>query len=518
MRWLAALIALLLASSVFANQVTVDARTLKMNDLATITVTLEGAFAASDYVDIPLHNLAFVGEPSVSSEFAWINGDVQRRKVFRYRARPIAPGAARVGPIELSAEDGQLERLAAVVLTVEADRAAATNDAGQIVRELRATGRDLFFVVAEIEKQTVYEGEPVVVTWMMYNGTSLQQWQVVNIPRLGDFWSEELTREERAERLYVGDVMVQRMPIRRVALYPLRSGRLRVEGMTVEAAVMRGSRRGPFSMYEGTLVEAAFTSAPLDLDVKPIPPGTQLDAVGDFVLNCEPPLQRGNGPAVLRVSLVGRGNVRAAVPPRFERPVDGTLQVEGGAVTVDRDSPGGEMTRRWNYLIFPSSGGPLEIPPLTLRTFAPAKNARQELRCAGAFLDVVAARGPEPARSAPPAPQVRRPVPWRWIGGGAALLAAALIAVPRVRRELALRNEARRIVEDATPAEIRARMEARVQIDVREASDRGDAWRALRSLLDAADRERDIAVNAEEELVRRVRDVLRFTERRRSDG
>ncbi|HEX8408994.1 MAG TPA: BatD family protein [Thermoanaerobaculia bacterium] len=509
-RWLAALVASFFASSALANQVTVDVRTLKMNDLATITVTLEGSFAANDYVDVPLHNLSFVGEPSVSSEFAWINGDVTRRKVFRYRARPIAPGAARVGPIELSAEDGQAERLNAIALTVEADRAAATNDAEQIVRELQATGRDLFFVVAEIEKQSVYQGEPVVITWVMYNGSSLQQWQVVNIPKLADFWSEELTREERPERLYVADVMVQRMPIRRVALYPLRSGRLRVEGMTVEGAIMRGSRRGPFSMYEGTMVEAAFTSAPVDLDVKPIPPGTPVDAVGDFVLNCEPPLQRGNGPAVLRVSLVGRGNVRAALPPRFERPVDGTLQVEGGAVSIDRDSPGGEMTRRWNYLVFPSTGGPLEIPPLTLRTFAPAKNARQELRCASAFLDVVAVREPEPAKSTVPEAQVRRPIPWRWIGGGAALLVAALIAFPRVRRELALRREARQIVEDATPAEIRARMEARVQIDVREASDRGDAWRSLRSLLDAADRERDIAVNAEDELVRRVREVLRI--------
>jgi len=506
--WIAVLL-LLLASSALANDLTVDTRSLKMNDLATIVVTLEGSFAANDYVDIPLQNLSFVGEPSVSSEFAWINGDVTRRKVFRYRARPIAPGAARVGPIELSAEDGQVDRLNAIALVVEADRAAATNDAEQILRELRATGRDPFFVVAEVEKQTLYEGEPVVITWVMYNGSSLQQWQVVNIPKLADFWSEELTREERAERVYVADVMVQRMPIRRVALYPLRSGRLRVEGMTVEAAIMRGTRRGPFSMYEGAMVEAAFTSAPVDLDVKPIPPGAPVDAVGDFVLNCEPPLQRGNGPAVLRVSLVGRGNARAAVPPRFERAVDGTLQIEGGAVTIDRDA-GGEMTRRWNYLIFPATGGPLEIPPLTLRTFAPAKNARQEVRCASAFLDVVAARVPEPAPTTAPDTNVRRPIPWRWLGGGAALLIAALLAFPRVRRELAVRREARAIVQDATPAEIRARMEARVQIDVREASDRGDAWRALRSLLDAAERERDIAVNAEEELLHRVRDLLRI--------
>jgi hypothetical protein len=47
-----------------------------------------------------------------------------------------------------------------------------------------------------------------------------------------------------------------------------------------------------------------------------------------------------------------------------------------------------------------------------------------------------------------------------------------------------------------------------LDIDVREQSDRGDAYRALRSLLDAAERDRDIAVDAEDEIARRVREVL----------
>jgi hypothetical protein len=51
-------------------------------------------------------------------------------------------------------------------------------------------------------------------------------------------------------------------------------------------------------------------------------------------------------------------------------------------------------------------------------------------------------------------------------------------------------------------------MQQRVTIDVRESSDRGDAWRALLSILDAAERERDIAEGAEKEIARRVAEVL----------
>jgi hypothetical protein len=492
---------------------TVDTRTLRMNDHATITVVVEGSFAANDYVDIPLDNLAFVGEPYVASEFAWINGQVMRRKVFRYRVRPVAPGVGRVGPLELTAEDGQFERVNAIELQVLPDRAAGSNDPAAVLRELLAAGREPFFVVAEVEQPSVFVGEPVVVTWVMYNAAIVQSWQVVTIPKLADFWSEELTRNEDPERVYLDDVMVQRLPIRRVALFPLRSGRLRVEGMTVEGAVMRPSRRGPFSIFEGDLVEASFTSAPIDIDVRPFPAGAPVDVVGDLSLTCDPPVQRGTGPVVIRVELSGAGNVRAAVAPRFAGAVDGTVQFEGGQVTVQRDPARLEMTRRWQILIFPARPGPLEIPPLVTTTFVPAAGIRRELRCASAILDVVAAKAPEVAAARPLPAAAPRRVPGRWIFAFAAIGLALLVILPRAWRELAIRREARELVHGASAAEIRMRLEQRVSFDLREASDRGDAWRALRSLLDAAERERDIAAGAGEEIVQRIRELLRIIRR-----
>lgn len=505
-RTLVAVLALLPAAGMLANTITVDVRTLRMNDLATVTVTVEDSFAENDFVDVPLRNLAFVGEPWVSSEFAWTNGVVTRRKVFRYRARPLAPGPAVVGPVDLRAEDGKVQRLGAIALNVLADRASASNDAEVVLRELQAAGREPFFVVAEVDKTSAYVGEAVVITWVMYNASTVQQWQVVTAPKLADFWSEELGREETMERLYLGDTMVQRTPIRRVALFPLRSGRLRVEGMTAEAALLRRTRSGPFGLFEGEMVEATFTSAPVELEVKPLPPGPA-DAVGELALSCETPVQRGSGPVVLRVKLQGLGNLRSAVPPRFERGVEGTLQVEGGEVRV-LGTTRPEMERRWQYLIFPARAGTMGVPALTMTVFVPSSGVRRELRCAGSLLDVVAARAPEVAREGPPPAPPPRRIPWEWIAAAGAIVAALLAGVPRAIRGMRLEREAREIVRGASPAEIRARMESRVTFDVREASDRGDAWRALRSLLDAAERERDIASGADGEILRRVREVL----------
>ena len=498
----------LLAIPAAANDLIVDTRTLQSNDLVTITVSLEGAFASLDAVDIPLHNLRIAGEPSVSSEFAWINGQVVRRKVFRYRARPLEAGAAQVGPVVLTAPDGQRDLLPAIALQVLPDRASGSNDAEVVLRELVSTGRDPLFVVAEADKRSVFVGEPILVTWWLYNAASVQQWHVVALPKLVDFWSEERPRNEQPERVYVGDTIMQRMPVRRVTLFPLRSGTLRIGGLSIEAAIMRRIRRGPFSMYEGELVETTFTSAPLEVEVKPLPPGAPVDAVGDLSLICTTPVQRNNGPVVINVTLTGIGNVRAATAPRFDGEVAGRVQVEEGEVTVSRDEAAFGMARQWRYLIFPAASAPLQVPALTMRVFDPAAGARRELRCGLSFVNAVMASGPEAPAAATAAETAFAPAVWRWGAAAAALFAIALLAVPRIRRELQLRRAVREIVEDATPAEIRARVEARLAVDVREQSDRGDAYRALRSLLDAAERDRDIAVDAEDEIARRVRDLL----------
>jgi hypothetical protein len=507
-RLLLVVVAFCFAFSVHANELTVDRNRIQVNDLIQITLSLEGTFASSDEPTIPVSNLAIVGEPSQSSEFTWINGQVTRRKVYRYRARPLAAGAARVGPLVLNASDGQRETLRAIEIEVMPDRASGSNDPEVVLRELVASGREPLFVIAEIDRTSAYVGEPVTVTWWLYNAAVVQQWQIAMVPKLVEFWVEEQTRNETPERVYVGDVMVQRVPVRRTVLFPLQSGHLIIGGVTVQAAILRRRSTGPFAIFAGELIESTFTSASLGLDVKAIPPGPAVDAIGNLSLACASPLQKNEGPVLLRVTLSGLGNLRAASAPRFEEKVAGTVQIEGGEVTVVRDEGAFAMSRQWRYLIFPERSGLLDLPPLSMRIFDPASGARRDLRCGTSFVNAVTAQAPEAAL--PAVTPSQRPLPWPILIGATAFVLAALLFVPRLLRELKLRREVNEIVRDATPAEIRARIEARMPIDLREPTERGDAMRALRSLLDAAERDRDIAVDAEKEIARRVRDVLEF--------
>ena len=504
-----------IALRAFANDLSVDPRTLQMNDLTTITVSLEGTFANAETINVPLDNLAFVGEPWVSTEFAWINNDVVRRKIFRFRARPLLPGPGRVGPLELRSSDGQRDTLAAIAVQVMPDRISASNDPEAVLRDLVATGRPPLFLVAESDKKEVWTGEQVLVTWYLYNGATVDNWQIVNVPKLPDFWSEEIdTRSSEAERVWVGERAMSRIRLRRVALYPLRSGTLQVGGMSVEAGVLE-RLRGPYSIFEGNLVETTFTSAPLALNVRPLPAGPPVSAIGEFTLTCDEPKQRNGGPVIVDVTLAGSGNVRGATPPRFAGRVDGNVQMEAGPVSVSRGEDGSvSMIRKWRAMLFPAQAGTLESPAMTMTVFSPSAGARKTLQCEAQTFGnaAVSAAGREASRlpggGTPPDQPARTPA-FRWAIAIALIMLVGVITVPRVKKEIAIRRQVREIVRSG---EIRARVDARLGVDaaslLNERSDRGDAYRALRSLLDTIDRDRDIGVDRKRELTRRVREVL----------
>jgi len=510
-----AVLCFLLTARLFANDLQVDKHTLSVDDSVTITVSLTDAFASLDSVPLPLQNLVIDGSPSVSSEFSWINGQSTRRKVFTYVAHPRGAGAALIGPVVLRTSDGQVETMAPVSIQVLPDRTSGSNDPVRILHELLATGRDPIFLVAEAEKTSAFVGEQVIVTWTIYNAANVQQHGLGDFPKFSDFWTEELdVRNETLQQVVVGGVPMQKLVIRRVALFPLRSGTLTVEPMSIEGQVMRRSEIGnPFGLFEGTLFDIHRRSAALTIEARPIPPGPPVATVGDVSMQCQAPQQKSGGPMSIDVVMSGRANLRAAPPPAFVRALDGSMQIAEKGVTVERRE--GTMTRRWKFLIFPSSSGVFVVPPLVSTILTPA-GARRDLRCEerSVLVEAASAAANPPAASTAPhdarLDAARRSLPAAGVLAAIAILIA--IAGPRMQRAMRIRRETRSLLRE-TPAETRGAVDTWLvasgsdpSLLVREQSDRGDAYRALRSLLDAAERDR---LTAEPDEIRaRVREVI----------
>ena len=503
------------AGTAGANDLSVDRHSVRVGESVTITLSLEDAFATIDDADVPARNLIVDPTPSVSSEFSWINGSIVRRKVFRFSARAVSPGPAQVGPLTITLPDGERESFPAIALQVLPDRAAGSNDPVTVLRELLSSGRDPFFVVGEMDKTEAVVGEQVVVTWWLYNAASVQEWQIGSVPKLAEFWVEEVdVRNAQPVQSFVADYAMQRMPIRRVALYALRSGTLPIGSMEVEAAVMRRTTSGPFGLFEGNVVDVSFSSAPLSVTIHPLPAGA-VPLVGDLSLRCTTPRQKNGGPVVMEATLAGRGNLRSASAPRFESAPSADVQLVERGASLDRALLP-SMTRRWEFVLFPARGGAMAIPALILPAFSPTMKANRVLRCEGSTLNVTAvdrSQGvAQPSSSPSRATSNVRNILLIAIALALAVFVASAIARAVARRRLLSRRIAL-LVRDRSPSQIRDAVHERLGengIDVallmRENSDRGDAYRALRSLLDGLEHDRMTA--GATELQRRVRDLL----------
>ena len=496
------LLFLLFALPLHANELTVDKRTLLPDDSLTITLTLQDAFAGAEDVNLPLQNLVIDSGPSVSSEFQWINGASSRRKVFRWSAHPKGAGEAAVGPLVLQAPDGERDTLPAIAVQVIARPALTSNDPAAVLREMLAIGRDPIFVTVDVDHSSVLAGEEAVVTWTLYNATSVQQWALADLPKLDDFWVEEIdVRHEEPQQIVIDGVPVQRLIIRRAALFPLHAGRLTVPPLAINAAVLqrRGRSNDLFGEFEGIVTEVHRESPPVAIDARPLP--SPEEVVGDVALRCDPPVQRNGGPVAVNVTMSGRANLRSAPPPRFTGAIDGSVQIIDRGVTIDRGRDAVTMTRRWEYLLFPSKAGPLTVPALA---------SRADLRCEARTLTVTPAAPEPPPPALSEVPRVRPMEQLRvaapWIGGIALLAVVAVIARPPIAKALRRRRETKRAA-----AGVDAWLATR-GIDpamlATETSDRGEAYRALRSIREAVERDRIPAAEARDEIEQRIADLV----------
>ena len=218
-------------------------------------------------------------------------------------------------------------------------------------------------------------------------------------------------------------------------------------------------------------------------------------------------MQTNGGPVTMEVVLSGRGNVRAAARPRFDAAVAGAVEVEDGRVTTARTDDGVTSSRRWKFLVFPEQTGRMTMPSMSLNVFVPSIAERRVLRCSAQTFD--AATAAAPADDAPGvAHQIDRRTWLPWVLGATILVLFAMLVLPRARRAFALRRGVAQLVRDRTPAEIREAVDARFRNLRDEPSPRGDAYRALRALLVAAERDRVVADESGVEIERRIRDLL----------
>lgn len=256
----------------------------------------------------------------------------------------------------------------------------------------RGTGRynnhAQIFVRAEVDRDKVYKGQQVVVSYYLYRRVRAMNLQVSQFPTLNGFLREELEMPVMQPRLdsepvVIDGVPYQRSLLARYAAYPLQEGKLKVDPLGLKYSYFGESGlsddgEDPFLNFFKQLAprEGASQSDPIYVQVMPLPtqgrPANFSGGVGDFSITSAVDKYdvRANEPVTLTVKIEGQGNVAAIGEPKVSWP--GPIEYYDSKGTV-HSGKGGVGSKIFDILLIPRRPGSVTLPPMELSYFDPAQ-------------------------------------------------------------------------------------------------------------------------------------------------
>ncbi|MBL7715691.1 MAG: protein BatD [Bdellovibrionales bacterium] len=250
------------------------------------------------------------------------------------------------------------------------------------------------FVRAEVDKDHVYKGEQVIVSYYLYARVRVFNVQVDKYPTFTGFLREDLdipvvtSNRFNWERVNLDGVPYQRGLLARYALYPLKEGNLDVDTMALRAShysqrpgmpeVDEDDPFAPFMNFFQSMapVSSTSTSDRVPVQVTPLPaegrPADFGGAVGEFdIVSATDRYQiRAGEPLTLTVKIEGRGNPSIIEEPKVQWPSGFQVYETKGRT---KSGKGGVGERIFEILLIPKNAGTLEIPGIPLSYFDPKK-------------------------------------------------------------------------------------------------------------------------------------------------
>lgn len=334
--------------------------------------------------------------PNQSTSMQIINGAVSGSLTYSYYLQPRSIGKFTIGSASISYKGGTLKSDLLKIEVVKGSSRPKQNNAqgsdisGNMDEEIAKN----CFVRAIPDKQKIYQGEQVTVTYKLYTRLNIaSQMSVSKLPQYQGFWSEELeTSPNITFTTEVLDGKQYRVGIlKRAALFPTQSGELSVTPFELKVPVqIQKKRKSGNSIFDdffndpffgvGETVEYTAKSNTLKINVLPLPeknkPVSFAGAVGQFQLSSsiDKNITKTNEPVSVKLNISGSGNIQLLNIPEVELPTGLEKYEPKTDEQVNRANRVNGI-KKIEYLLVPRNPGKKEIPPINFSYFDPEKNS-----------------------------------------------------------------------------------------------------------------------------------------------
>ncbi|MBN1199255.1 MAG: protein BatD [Bacteroidales bacterium] len=252
------------------------------------------------------------------------------------------------------------------------------------------------FLKAYVSNDNPFQGEGTMVTYKLFTKVPIAQISISKLSSFQGFWSQNMLKDNERFPQYNQTIDGEQYvvaEIRKIALYPLKSGKLQIDPLEVEcvAQVKRQTRQrtgDPFfddffnnSFFSSSYatVEKTLKSNPLTIQVKPLPqankPADFSGAVGAFTFRSEidQTTVKANEPVTVNYTISGTGNIQLIEQLDITFPPD--FETYDPKVTSDYKTTASGVTgmQSFEYLVIPRKPGHFTINPATFSYFDLAK-------------------------------------------------------------------------------------------------------------------------------------------------
>lgn len=320
-----------------------------------------------------------------SSQFSsvYINGKFESKseKSVTFVLRPLKIGALKIRNI-----NSQGERAPDITVQVAREN-TYQKSAGESAPSLQGDQRN-FFVRAELSKAKAYKGEQVIVSFYLYRRTKVNIRDVMQYPSFEGFIREDLempilSGRPEFEAVNLGGIPFERALLARYATYPIREGKLKVDGFSIRAdyiprnAANDDLMEDPFFQFFSQVTPRTGTSKsdPVTVDVMPLPEEGKsanfTSGVGEFEVSAgvDQSQIKSNAPFTLKVSVRGRGNSSLIEFPKVNWPKEFKFyETQGRSKNLGQ----GVTEKTFEVVLIPLQTGELTIPSIPFDFFNPA--------------------------------------------------------------------------------------------------------------------------------------------------
>ncbi|WP_411766329.1 BatD family protein [Winogradskyella sp. A3E31] len=334
-----------------------------------------------------------VGGPNTSVSNSWFNGKRSYTKTYSYFLAPNERGKFTIKQATIEIEGETYKTFpVSIEVTKAVNKPSGSSGAAAIAS-------DNIHLVAEVSNSSPYLNEAITVVYKLYvsPNTGVSNWREKDNPRFNDFWSQNIAvKAYKPENGKYNGEDYRYVVLKRVVLYPQKSGKLKLEPFVLDVTVeVPTSGYDIFGNRIMTKVPHTITAGDRTINVKPLPeegkPADFKGAVGDFNFKVTTSKTELDATESLqaKVEVSGKGNLKLIELPKLSVP--SSIEVyepeHNESVRTNLNGMQGQISD--TYTLVPQFKGKYPVPSVSFSYFDLATESYKRITSDEIVIDVL---------------------------------------------------------------------------------------------------------------------------------